>query len=126
MEIFEKSGFSDKLRAGHCDWEENEPECEQRVRRFSDKTGREGMLCRKKLAVVCRELQDIPTNQFAQMCFVGIRSRFCAENSGIFRQNSLHGDVLSEWEPIFELEARCFFNKEIYYVCRFTKTHGNW
>ncbi len=42
MEIFEKSGFSDKLWARLCDWEENEPGCEQRVRRFSDKNRSHG------------------------------------------------------------------------------------
>ena len=87
MEIFEKSVFSDKLRARLCDWEENEPGCEQRVRRFSDKnrshggglselvggfvlkargfsdkTGREEAFCRNELAVLCRELWDSPTN----------------------------------------------------------------
>ena len=106
MEIFEKSGFSDKLRTGLCDWEENEPGYEQRVRRFSNKTGRARAVCRNWRAVLRWELGSFPTKQVAWGCFVGIRSRFCAESSGIVRQNSLHGGVLSECEPIFELEAR--------------------
>ncbi len=78
---------------GLSEWE---PVGSLEVRCFSDKTSRTGALCRKKLAVVCRELWDFPTKQVARECFVGKSWLFCAKTSRIFRQIRSPEDVLSE------------------------------
>ena len=74
------------------------------------------------------ELGSFPTKLVAQWRFVGIRSRFCAENSGIFRQNRSRGDVLSEWEPVGSLEVRCFSDKtgRTGALCRNTQSVLRW
>ena len=88
-----------------------EPVGSLEVRCFSDKTGREGMLCRKELAVVCRELWGFPTKLVARGRFVGIGGRFCAGSSGVFRQNWLRSGVLSEYAVGFVPRTLGFSDK---------------
>ena len=136
VEIFEKSGFSDKLQSGLCDWEENEPGYEQRVRRFSDKTGCAvafcrnwrtscglgtrvfsdksvcaDVFCRNMQSVLCWELWDFPTKQVARECFVGKSWLFCAKTSRIFRQIRSPEGFLSEYAVGFVLRTRRFSDK---------------
>ena len=101
-----------------------EPVCSLEVRCFSDKTGCKGMLCRKELAVLCQDLQNIPTNQVARRLFVGMSRRFCAGNSEIFQQNRLQEDVLSEYAVGFVLRALGFSDKTVFadVFCRNTQS----
>ncbi len=80
---------------------------------FSDKTAGTEVVCRNGQAVLCWELWDFPTKQFARGCFVGMGWRFCGGNYGIFRQNSWHGGVLSEWAGAFVLGTRRFSDKTV-------------
>ena len=99
-----------------------------RNRDFPTNCGRDTVIGRKMSRGASREFGDFPTKLVARGRFVGIGERFCAESKRFFRQNSLHGDVLSEWEPVCSLEARSFSDnpictgafcrKEMAVVCR--------
>ncbi len=78
---------------------------------FSDKTGRADVFCRNMSQYIRWKFAVFPTKQVARGRFVGKSWLLCAESSRIFRQIRSRGDVLSEYEPVYSLEVRCFSDK---------------
>lgn len=84
-----------------------------RNRYFPTNCGRDSVIGRKMSRGESREFGGFPTKQFARGCFVGVSGQFCAENSGIFRQNRSCESGLSELAGGFALRTLGFSDKTV-------------